>query len=97
MKNPINRYDFYEAFEDLRPNNFSPEALNVLFEYYEELDPDFELDVIAICCDWTEYDEDEFINEFGDEDEYILTILNRVKRNHTVLSVASGTSFLVSN
>ena len=97
MKKTIDRRDFYEAFEDLRPDNFSPGALGELFEYYEEFDPDFELDVIAICCDWTEYDEDEFINEFGSEDEDILTILNRVERNHTVLSVASGTSFLVSN
>ena len=97
MKKTINRYDFHEAFEDLRPYNFSPGALGQLFDYYEELNPDFELDVIAICGDWTEYDEDEFINEFGYEDEDILTILKRVERNHTVFSVASGTSFLVSN
>ena len=97
MKKTIDRYDFHREFEELRPHNFTPGALDELFDYYEELDPDFELDVIAICCDWTEYDEEEFINKFGDEDEDILTILNRVEREQTVLSVASGTSFLVSN
>ena len=42
-------------------------------------------------------DEEEFINEFGNEDEDISTILERVGREQTVLSVASGTSYLVSN
>ena len=98
MKQTIYKSDFYEAFEDLRPNNFSPAALDVLFDYYEEIDPDFELDVLAICGDWSEYNEEELLKTFGDEeDDYTPTVLRRVKRNHTVLSVASGTSYLVSS
>lgn len=40
--------------------NFPPAALEALFEFFEELEDEtgelVELDVIAICCDFTEYD-----------------------------------------
>ena len=37
-----------------RKDQFSYEALGLLFDYREEIDPDMELDVIAICCDYSE-------------------------------------------
>ena len=37
-----------------RKDQFSYEALGLLFDYLEEIDPDMELDVIAICCDYSE-------------------------------------------
>ena len=49
---------FRDAFR-IRPNSFSYEGLEVLFDYLEEVSDDtgepVELDVIAICC---EYEED---------------------------------------
>jgi len=48
-----------EAFKDMnRMDNFSPDALRQLFTFFEELgdatgEP-VELDVIAICCDFSE-------------------------------------------
>ena len=66
----VNRSDFIKAFDDAdRSDNFSIQARNELFEYYSELSDvagDFELDVIAICCDWGEYTEKELIESFGD-------------------------------
>ena len=51
---------FVEQFKRVRPDNFSRAALEALFAHFEEQERDqgeeFELDVIAICCDWTEYD-----------------------------------------
>ena len=59
MIQKINSYDFRAAFDQLRPDNFTYEGLNALFEYFEEYEEDsgqqVELDVIAICCDFTEY------------------------------------------
>jgi hypothetical protein len=60
MYTEINFDDFARAFIDLgRSEQFSIEALRALFDYYEALEDDigesFELDVIAICCDWSEY------------------------------------------
>jgi len=37
-----------------RGDQFSYEALNLLYEFFEDTDPDMELDVIAICCDFAE-------------------------------------------
>jgi len=46
---------FRDAFRQAdRQDQFSYEALNMLYEYFEDVDPDMELDVIAICCDYTE-------------------------------------------
>jgi predicted ArsR family transcriptional regulator len=58
MKQTINVYQFRDAFRAIRPNNFSYEGLGVLFEYLEQYEEDtgeeMELDVIAICCDFSE-------------------------------------------
>jgi len=98
MKQTIYKSDFYETFKDLRPGSFSPAALDVLFDYYEEMDPDFELDVIGICGDWSEYNEEELLKTFGDgEDDYTPTVLRRIERNHAVLLVDNGNSYLVSS
>ena len=59
MKQTINLTDFTQAFEDMgRGDQFSYDALQEIFDYFEELESDLgeemELDVIAICCDFTE-------------------------------------------
>ena len=51
--------DFRRAFHDCgRGNQFSYEALEVLFDCFEELDDstgqETELDVIALCCEFEE-------------------------------------------
>ena len=61
MKQNINEYQFRRAFETSRPNNFSYEGLKALFDYLEQYEEEtgqeLELDVIAICCDFTEYED----------------------------------------
>lgn len=55
MIQTINVSDFRAAFHSMgRKDQFSYEGLGALFEYIEEVDPDFELDVIALCCDYSE-------------------------------------------
>ena len=60
MKITVTESMFIEQFKRVRPDNFSRAALEALFAHFEEQERDqgeeFELDVIAICCDWTEYD-----------------------------------------
>ena len=59
MKETVDIHRFRAAFAALRPDNFSRPGLSALFEHLEELERDLgeetELDVIALCCDWTEY------------------------------------------
>jgi hypothetical protein len=58
MKTYISEYSFMRAFKECRPDNFSYDGLKVLFEYLEEYEMDIgeelELDVIGLCCDFSE-------------------------------------------
>ena len=59
----LNVSDFIQEFRNYGRDNFSTEALEYLFGYYDELE-NFEMDVIAICCDWTESDLDDVRNNY---------------------------------
>ena len=69
MKQTINVYQFRDAFMNLRPNNFSYEGLISLFEWFEEYeastDTEIDLDVIAICCDYTESSIKDVLDNYG--------------------------------
>jgi hypothetical protein len=58
MKTTVSVYDFYREFASIRPDNFSRAGLNILFDFFDEYEQEsgeeMELDVIAICCDFTE-------------------------------------------
>ena len=58
MKTTVNIYTFREAFNRMgRGDQFSYEGLELLFDYLEELEhceEEYELDVIALCCDFAE-------------------------------------------
>ena len=57
MKATLNKTQFVSSFLDVRPNDFSREALEALYDWYEEMDGgETEFDPIAITCDWTEYE-----------------------------------------
>jgi division protein CdvB (Snf7/Vps24/ESCRT-III family) len=79
MKTTVSNYDFVEAFRQCdRLDNFSFEALDLLFAYFEEYEEstgaEIELDVIAICCDYVEDSVEGIADSYGlelpeDEDE----------------------------
>jgi hypothetical protein len=71
MKTTVSRYDFERAFVDAdRKENFSYEALGLLFDYFEsyeeETGEEVELDVIAICCEYTEDTPEAIANNYWD-------------------------------
>ena len=73
MKQTIDRYQFKHAFQKMgREDNFSYAGLSALFDYLEQYEDDMgeeiELDVIALCCEYTEYDSlAEFRNDYGED------------------------------
>jgi len=56
MKTTVYFSEFCDYFHKIRPDNFSYQGLRVLFDYLEDIDSDFELDVIGLCCDFAESD-----------------------------------------
>lgn len=70
----VTESDFIQAFVDMgRKGQFSNEALEAIYEYLEELSEDIgepiELDVIAICCEFSEISFAEVLEEWGEDDE----------------------------
>ena len=67
MKTTVSVYDFRDAFRSIRPDNFSYEGQGLLFDYFEQFEEDtgqeMELDVIAICCDFSESSIEQIIRD----------------------------------
>jgi hypothetical protein len=58
--------DFTNAFRNSdRADQFSYEAQTILFDYFEECDPQMEFDMIAICCEWSENTPEELADMYG--------------------------------
>jgi hypothetical protein len=80
MKQTIGLSQFQNAFEAIRPNNFSYEGLEQLFDYFESWEADgngeMELDVIAICCEYEESTFEDIAKAYNlDENEDVLEFL----------------------
>ena len=60
MKTTVYLNEFRDYFKQIRPDNFSYEGLGILFEHLEEWEAgtgeELELDVIGLCCDFSEED-----------------------------------------
>lgn len=70
MIQTINLHEFRQAFHDHdRSNQFSYEALGLIFEYFEQFEQDtgepYELDVIALCCSISESTPQEIRDAYG--------------------------------
>jgi len=63
----LKKSQFRDEFHKVRPDNFSYEGLGALYdwleEYYSEADQPYDLDVIALCCEFSEYDSLQQFNE----------------------------------
>ena len=95
MKTTVSNHDFHRAFETTRPNSFTYQGLNALFAYLEEYEDstgeEIELDVIAICCDFTEYENrEEFQEDYGNE----FKTLEDIEENTIVIPISDG-SFII--
>jgi len=98
MKQSVTRFDFVDWFSgsDTYKNNFSYNGLNSLFDYFEELEEQMEneidFDPIAICCEFSEYENFEEIKEnYNSTDIQTMDDL----RNHTSVIEIENTDRLI--
>jgi len=98
--NEVTKTDFH-ASEILR-DSFSYDAINALFEWEYEIsnqtENGVEFDAIAICCDWSEYDEEDLFNDFGylldeDEEQEINNLIKLLQNKTTVIQLK--TTYLI--
>ena len=98
MKQSITKCQFHDAFRAYNKlDNFTYDGLSTLFDYFEEYQEDtgceIELDVIAICCEYTEYkDIEEFQSNYGNDFETIEVI-----QNHTTVIRVNDESFIIQD
>lgn len=91
-----NASQFRDAFHRSgRGDQFSYEALGLLFDYFEEVAPDMELDVVAICCEYSEHDAVAIALDYAldweesDESGSAESVLSYLNQNTTVVGVTS--------
>jgi hypothetical protein len=74
-----------------RITQFSYEALSLLYDFLEDTDPDYELDVVELCCEYVEQDFDDIASAYDidilgmDEQESKQHIMNYLCDNTMVV------------
>ena len=102
MKTTVTLHDFREAFRTMgRNDQFTYEGQEVLFDFLEEMEQstgeEFELDVIALCCDFYESSPDEVAESYGvdlsdcaDDEEKMETVREYLDGETMVVGTTSG-------
>ncbi len=96
MKTTLDFNDFRDAFRTYnRLDNFSREGLELLFDFCEECDPDMEMDVIALCCEYSEDTPEDIAQNYSidiedmDEDEILEAVRDYLNDNTTLVGETS--------
>lgn len=96
----INESYFIDRFREMgRGNQFSYDGKIALFNYLEQLSEDIgepiELDVIALCCDYSEYKSlEDFNKEFVHYEEDSYSSWDEVAENTTVIEFGNGSAIV---
>lgn len=89
---------------------YSPAGYDALLGCYDEINPDMELDPVAICCDCTEYGEDVTCSiadmfadygylvedEYEDNDDRLAALVDALEHETTVLELDNGNYIVFS-
>ena len=101
MKQTVNFSDFVDSFRNHgREDQFSYQALRVLFDFLEELESDTgtesELDVIGLCCDFNEDTWQDIAENYSialdamNDDDGQMLVLDYLNENTMVAGTTDG-------
>jgi len=99
MKETVNFNRFCDMFAVMNRNdNFSHKAKQTLFDYIneweEETGEETELDIIAICCAYSEYENlDDFQLDYGDNYQSV----EDISEHTTVIKIDGTDGFIVES
>ena len=83
-----------------RGDQFSYEALGLLFDYLNDCGSDVELDVVAICCEFSEDTSESIADYYSidteglDESEIKDVVLSYLENNTSIVGETSSGSFV---
>lgn len=109
MKQTVDFQTFRDTFRAYdRADQFSREGLELLFDHLEEMERDngveAELDVVALCCDYTEDTPESIAQSYGlelpddeTEEEHAQAVMDYLCDNTTVVGQTSGGSIIYVN
>ena len=95
MKQTVDFYTFRDAFRAICPDDFTSDGLQVLFDdltqYEEDCDQELELDVIAFCCEYSEYTLEEANRDYSWEFETLDELTEHLHENTHVCGTTDTT------
>lgn len=102
MKTTISVYDFRDAFKRAgRADQLSYDALGLIYDFFESVDPDYDLDIIAICCEFSEQspaaiaaDYSIDIDENKNDEEIASEVLSYLERKTHVIGETDDGKFV---
>lgn len=102
----IDRFSFEQGFKDMGRDYFSPAGYDYLYEALDELNAEF--DVIAVCCDFTEYEDggallydygyllDEQAKEYESKEDRIDALVEELEDHTSIARLENGGYMLLS-
>ena len=99
MQSKVYFNDFVNMFEKMeRKNQFSYKGKKALYEYLtdceDEMGEDVVIDVIALCCEYTEYSNlADFQNDYSEE--YIS--IKNIENSTIVIPLENSEGFIIQN
>lgn len=99
MKTTLSVYDFRDAFVRAgRKDQFSYDALGLIYDYLEEIDSDYDLDVIGLCCELSEETPEEIARNYSidleDDGNELNNVLDYLHDETTVIGTTSAGSIV---
>ena len=97
MKMTLNFSEFVDNWPESRKDQFTYEGKKALFEYLEEYEEstgeEIEFDPVALCCEYTEYENlEEVKNSYPD-----IKTMEDLKDKTQVIEIEGKDSFIIQN
>jgi hypothetical protein len=98
MKQTVHLEDFKRSFKNIRPDNFSHEGLNALYEnliqYEDDTGEELNLDIIAICCDYSEF---KSLKDFQKNYNDVYQSIEDIEDATDVIQIPDSEAFIIRN
>lgn len=98
MKQTVSFFQFCDSFSETYKNNFSYEGKRALFDYLEQYEDEtgeeIELDPVALCCEYSEY---ESLKDFQEQYSAEYESLEDIEERTMVIPIENTECFIVQD